>query len=745
MGFSLDELNEEQIKPVLDTEGAVLVTAGAGSGKTRLLTHRIAYLVQEKGVNKHSILAITFTNKAALEMRDRLEKFGLEHPRDMWIVTFHSFCLRILRIFIDKLSYDKNFSIYDDDDKEHLVRELIKKHGFDKDSVYKKALWVISDVKMKNISIEEYRNNNAYLDDIDEICTIFKEYQVELRRNNALDFDDLLIKAHTLLSTSQEVLEYCQNRFRYIHIDEFQDTNTIQYDLVRMIAAKYGNIFAVGDEDQSIYGWRGADFRNIFNFTNDFPGCRVYKLERNYRSTKNILSAANMLIKHNSQRLDKTLWTGNDEGEPIRFLRAGSEQDEANGVVSSIIGLVRSGKYKFSDIAILMRLNALTRSFEERLIQYGIPHKVFGGFKFFERKEIKDLLAYLKVLGNPADDEALARIINFPKRGIGDGTVAQLRHYGEVTGQSMSDVLLHVEQNEDLPLSVIKKVTAFSRLLHALYDKKKNASLTDLVTYLVSVLQLNTVYGGDSEEDRNRRLHVEEFVASVQQFEESNEGADISDYLQMVGLYADTDEMDDSDYVSLATVHSAKGLEFKVVYVVGMEESIFPIIRMDASEDEQEERRLFYVAITRARELLFVTYAATRFLYGQRKQMFPSRFLKEAGIAAQTPSYAGTRSTYGDAVRPSYASSSGETRRYTAATTSAPSSPPLRQRAEEAPKKQGNDFSRFTVGATVVHPKFGTGTIVAVSEERGGTYAQVAFEKVGKINLALEYAPLKLL
>ena len=420
MGICLDELDDEQIKPVLDTEGAVLVTAGAGSGKTRLLTHRIAYLVEEKGVDKHSILAITFTNKATLEMRERLEKFGLEHPRDMWIVTFHSFCLRILRMFIDKLSYDKNFSIYGDAEKEHIVKECIKKHDFCSDTIYKKSLWAISDMKMKNVSIEEYQKNHEYMDNIDEICTIIKAYQLELRKNNALDFDDLLIKAYQLLSTSQEVLDYCQNRFRYIHIDEFQDTNTIQYDLVRLIAEKYGNIFAVGDEDQSIYGWRGADFRNIFHFTHDFAGCRVYKLEQNYRSTQNILSAANKLIRHNTQRLDKTLWTGNGEGAPIEFLRAGSEQEEATGVVSSIVGLVRSGQYRFSDIAILMRLNALSRSFEEKLMQYGIPHKVFGGFKFFERKEIKDLLAYLKVLGNPADNEALVRIRSL-------GATAQLR------------------------------------------------------------------------------------------------------------------------------------------------------------------------------------------------------------------------------------------------------------------------------------------------------------------------------
>ncbi|MDE6398170.1 MAG: UvrD-helicase domain-containing protein [Clostridiales bacterium] len=728
----MDELNEEQLKPVLDTEGAVLVTAGAGSGKTRLLTHRIAYLVEEKGVRPYNILAITFTNKAANEMRERLQKMLPEAADGMLIATFHSMCVRILRRFINRLGYDRNFSIYGEDEKERIVKNSIKAHEYDVDAVYKKAIWSISDAKNAGLSPSDYKKLHDYYDYIDEICVLYEEYQQELRCNNALDYDDLLLVTYKLLRENAEALEYCQNRYLYIHVDEFQDTNTIQYDLVRLIAEKHGNIFAVGDEDQSIYGWRGADFRNIFNFTNDFAGCRVYKLEQNYRSTQNILAAANKLIRNNTARLDKTLWTGNGDGAPIEFLRAGSEQEEAAGVVSSIVGLVRSGQYKFSDIAVLMRLNALSRSFEEKLIQYGIPHKVFGGFKFFERKEIKDLLAYLKVLGNPADNEALVRIINFPKRGIGDGTVAQLRNYGALTGRSLSDIILHIGQNEDLPLSVVKKLGSFSELLQKLNEKKNNAGLTDLVCYLVSALGLNVLYGGDSEEERNRMLHVEEFVASVKQFEESNEGADLSDYLQMISLYSDTDEMDDGNYVSLATVHSAKGLEFKVVYIVGMEESIFPIIRMDASEDEQEERRLFYVAITRARERLFVTYAGSRFLYGQRKQMMPSRFLKEAGIVS-VPQYAPVRQSYG-----------GETKRYTAATVSSATTP-IRQQPAASPVKQSGDFSGFTVGASVSHPKFGAGTIVAVSEERGGTYAQVAFEKVGKITLALEYAPLKLL
>lgn len=733
MSYLLDELNEEQIKPVLDTEGAVLVTAGAGSGKTRLLTHRIAYLVQEKGVAPYNILAITFTNKAANEMRERLESMLSEDADGMLISTFHSMCVRILRRFIDRIGYSKNFSIYGEDEKERIVKNIIKAKEYDAEDLAKSAIWAISDAKNDGMSPDDYKSQNDYRDNIDEICTIFACYEEELRKNNALDYDDLLLVAYNLLRSNADALDYCRNRFRYIHVDEFQDTNTVQYDIVKLIAGRDGNIFAVGDEDQCIYGWRGADFRNIFNFTNDYPDCRVYKLQRNYRSTQNILAAANLLIKHNRSRLDKTLWTGNGDGDPIEFLRTGSENDEASAVVNSIIGLVRSGKYKCSDIAILMRLNALSRSFEERMLQYGIPHKIFGGFKFFERKEIKDLLAYLKVLSNPADNEAFARIINFPKRGIGDGTVAQLRNYSAVTGKSICETVLDIEKDSDLPTAVVKKLVPLSKLLKKLFESKENSGTTDFVIELINILGLNILYGEDTEESRNRLMHIEELVASVKQFEENNEGSSLEDYLQMVSLYSDTEEMDGSDYVSIATVHSAKGLEFKVVYIVGMEEGIFPIIRMDSADDEEEERRLFYVAITRAKERLFVTQSSSRFLYGQRKSQFPSRFLKEAGLI---PEYQAL--SYG-----SGAYTAGETRKYT---QSAPTSSaaPLRQSAQSAPTKQTGNLSGFVVGAKVVHPKFGKGTIINVTDEHNSKFAQVQFDTVGKINLALDYAPLKL-
>ena len=725
----MDDLNEEQIKPVLDTEGAVLVTAGAGSGKTRLLTHRIAYLVREKGIDPYRILAITFTNKAANEMRERLCAMIPEATDGMLIATFHSMCVRILRKFIDSLGYSRNFSIYGEDERERILKASIKSHEFEGEELLKKAAWSISDAKNSGYDPDGYKRAHEYYDYIDEICILYAEYQAELKRNNALDYDDLLLVAYRLLREDSAAREYCQNRFRYIHVDEFQDTNSIQYDLVRIIAAKYGNIFAVGDEDQSIYGWRGADFRNIFRFTEDFAGCRVYKLEQNYRSTKNILALANKVIANNASRLDKTLWTDNDDGSAVELYRAGGENEEAAAVLGSIAGLVRSGKYKFSDIAILMRLNALSKPFEEKLVQYGIPYKLFGGFKFFERKEVKDLLAYLKVLGNPSDTEALCRIVNFPKRGIGDGTVAQARNYAAVNGKRLYDVIVNIEQNADLPLSVVKKLSGFAEVLRQLQSKLREMSLGDFVSYLVTVLGLQTLYGDDTEENRNRLMNIQNFVQSVRQFTEENEGADLSDYLQMISLYSDTDEMDGGDYVSLATVHSAKGLEFKVVYIVGMEEGIFPIIRYDSSSDEEEERRLFYVAVTRAREKLFVTMAASRFLYGQRKQMFPSRFLREAGLLQSYASYNAQRSPS----RERYADAKP-----------APAQPPLRQTSAPSHTAGSVDLSRFAVGVRVTHPKFGGGTIRQISGEQGGTYAQVEFDKVGKVTLALEYAPLKI-
>ncbi|MDE7395411.1 MAG: UvrD-helicase domain-containing protein [Clostridiales bacterium] len=721
MNAILDALNEEQRKPVLDTEGAVLVTAGAGSGKTRLLTHRIAYLVLEKGVKPYHILAITFTNKAANEMKERLLRLLPDGATVMQISTFHSLCVRILRRFADKIGFTRNFSIYGEDEKGKLIKAIVKDKIYDAKQI-KKIIWSISDAKNAGLSPDEYKEAYPYYESIDETCAVYAAYQTELRKNNALDYDDLLLVTYRLLCENAEALEDCRNRYRYIHVDEFQDTNGVQYQIVRLLASGYGNVFAVGDEDQCIYGWRGADFQNIFNFTRDFPSCRVYKLEENYRSTKNILGAANLLIKHNRSRLDKTLWTSNAEGEAIGFLRANTESDEAAAVVNSIVSLVRNGEYRYRDVAILMRLNALSRSFEEKLIQYGIPSKVFGGFKFFDRKEVKDLLAYLEIVANPANNEAVLRVINVPRRGIGDSSIAQLRNYASVSGESLVASLLHIDETP-LPSALIKKLGGFAALIKELHQKVNECSLSDFVLYLIDRLQFKAMYNDGTDEGRDRMMHLDELIESVKQFEKNNEGASLSDYLQMTNLYSDTEEMDGGDYVSLATVHSAKGLEFKVVYIVGMENDIFPIVRYDGENDEEEERRLFYVAITRAKERLFVTYAASRFLQGERKIKVHSRFLEEAELLPQS--------------RPVYS--------YTPPVTSAtPSGKVIRQAPTAVPTANKKDLSGFVVGAKVLHPRFGVGEIMAINTEQSGTYAQVTFDKAGKLNLALEYAPLTL-
>ncbi|MBR6773586.1 MAG: UvrD-helicase domain-containing protein, partial [Clostridia bacterium] len=504
MNFDLTTLNQEQIKPVLDTEGAVLVTAGAGSGKTRLLTHRIAYLIKEKGVKPYNILAITFTNKAANEMRERLDKM-VESASSLWVFTFHALCVRILRKFIAGLGqgYNSNFSIYGESEKEHCIKRILKNMELEEDIV-KEVISSISDAKNQGLSPDEYKKANSWRNHIDVIAKAYFEYEKELRKSNSLDYDDLLNKAYYLLRTNDEAREYYQDKFHYIHVDEFQDTNTVQYNIVRVLAVKHGNVFVVGDEDQSIYGWRGANYANIFDFERDFK-CKSYKLEQNYRSTKNILALANKIIKNNKERKDKTLWTQNADGSGVIYYDARSDGDEADFVIKAINSLSNTGRYKLSDFAVLMRINALSRSFEERLISYGVPHKIYGGFKFYDRKEVKDLLAYLKILGNPNDVEAITRIINFPKRGIGEGTVKQLINYSAVTGQSLFEVIYSIETNPDLPNGVIKKVLPFSNVLQCMKKAKSTgASLYELTRYIIKLIGLKEYYSEDTEENETR-------------------------------------------------------------------------------------------------------------------------------------------------------------------------------------------------------------------------------------------------
>ncbi|MBQ7369875.1 MAG: UvrD-helicase domain-containing protein [Clostridia bacterium] len=639
----LEKLNEEQIKPVLETEGAVLVLAGAGSGKTRVLTSRIAYLISEKRVPADAILAITFTNKAANEMKERIEK--IVDARGMWVCTIHSMCVRILRMFATEAGVTQNFSIYSETERSNIIKKSFQECDFDDEKLLKNAKWHIANAKMLGLTPDRYAEEYAGDRDIDEVTKIYKRYQKHLKENNSLDFDDLLNETRNLLRRDENAREYLSGRFRYILVDEFQDTNAVQYEIVKLLSSTHGNLFAVGDDDQSIYGWRGAKIENILHFEKDFKDAKVFKLERNYRSTKSILQLANTVIKNNGKRKDKTLWTANEDGDKPRAHEAEEESSEARYVAHTIAGLMRQG-YKYSDFAILMRMNALTRSFEQEFTSDGIPYKVFGGFKFFERKEIKDLLAYLRLINNPFDSEAAVRIINFPKRGIGAKTVEALQNYAFETELSVYDALLDLDEI-GFTGATRQKLVDFRSLVKKWILESQDLPVNELVKQIVIDTNMRGAYSDNSDESINKLANIEEFINSVEEYCRLNEGASLTDYLNQVTLSSDTDEMDDSDYVTLATIHSVKGLEFKCVFIVGMEENILPVSRCVDNPDElEEERRLTYVAITRARERLYLTRSKSRYLYGKREPTMRSRFLKELAKEIELPREE-RRSSYG--------------------------------------------------------------------------------------------------
>lgn len=766
----LQKLNEEQIKPVMDTEGAVLVLAGAGSGKTRVLTSRIAYLVENKGAQPSSILAITFTNKAANEMKERLSAM-IDGAQSMWICTIHSMCVRILRLFADRLGYNKNFSIYSETERTAVIKRAFAESGLEDEKLLKNIKFHIANAKMLGQEPDEYERNNSDLKGIREITSVYAAYCDHLKKNNALDFDDLLTQTLRLLETDKDALEYLSGKFRYIHVDEFQDTNRVQYEIVRLLASKHGNLFAVGDDDQSIYGWRGAKIENILDFEKDFKGAKVYKLERNYRSTKNILKLANTVIKNNGRRKDKVLWTSNQEGVPAQYYQAETENDEALYVARTISQLMNTCGYKFSDFAVLMRINALSRAYEQEFAKYNVPFKVFGGFKFFERKEIKDLLAYLRVINNPFDSEAVTRIVNVPKRGIGAKTVETLEQYANETELSVYDAVLDVDS---LPLNAgsKQKVRAFGALLKELVIKGATMSADELIRDVINDSGILSMYADDSDESINKKANIDEFVNSVDEFCKMNKDATLSDYLNQVTLSSDTDDMDETDYVTVATIHSVKGLEFKTVFAVGMEENIFPVSRAAYDDDElEEERRLMYVAITRAEERLYFTRSRSRYLYGERSMTLPSRFMQELSsvMEVETP-----RSSYSDYTRrtvPGYGSSYsgyGARRSFSRQNSSdedefgyhsdLPSEPSqtsytsfsasagyrrTQQNAVPSSAKPGQkDYAAFKTGVRIRHPKFGEGVIISTKGEGAAKIANVSFPGLGIKSLSVQIAPI---
>ena len=754
-----EELNDIHKQAVLDTEGAVLVTAGAGSGKTRLLTHRIVHLIQDLNVPPYSILAITFTNKAAKEMRDRLETMTA-NTDGIWIFTFHAACVRILRHFIDKIGYGKNFTIYGDAETKSIVKRICKENDYE-DDFQKRILSEISNSKNDGITPDEYEAVHKYSSDAESIAKAYAEYQRTLKANNALDYDDLLIQTLRLLKSSVDAREYYQEKFKYIHIDEFQDTNTIQYEIVKILAGKYKNIFAVGDEDQCIYTWRGASIANIFDFQRDFK-CKVYKLEQNYRSTSNILKIANRIIKGNSQRLDKKLWTENGDGEKVVCFGAATDGFEADFVARKIYELTSSGEYSYSDCAVLLRLNALTRHFEERFLQYGIPHRVYGGFKFFDRKEVKDVLAYARISVNPADDEALLRIINFPRRGIGDASIEKLRAIASATNKSLFEVI--TTGGDNLGGALKTKLAEFGTVLSNLVAIAQTHSVVKYFNYLLHVvLDVESLFS-KSDDDRTRLENLNELINSVSEFATNNENGTLGDYLQTVSLYSDTDEMTDDNLVTIATVHSAKGLEFPVVFVVALEDGIFPSIRQGYEGDSshmEEERRLMYVAATRAKKRLFLTYSKSRFLYGETKYNLVSRFLTECGLVEKKEEPVGVKSSYGresgyggygggyayggqasggygsGTNKPSYGGD------YSASSAAGTYKSDFGKTVGAAPQKTGSDTaSRIRVGCKVSHKRLGKGEVIGIENQGNSVYAKINFERGGVMLLAVDFAPI---
>ncbi len=736
----LASLNDEQIKPVRDTEGPVLVIAGAGSGKTRVLTSRIAYILTEKCALPWEILAITFTNKAADEMKERISKMVGE-AEGMWVSTIHSMCTRILRKHISALGYDKNFTIYSDVDKDRVLKRLFTSGESEDERFLKNAKWHISNAKMLGMPPDRYLIEKAEEKDIDKYCEFYRKYEEELKASNALDFDDLLLKTRDLFLEHDDIRSEYSERFKYVHVDEFQDTNAVQYEIIRMLCQNHGNIFVVGDDDQSIYGWRGADINNILGFEKDFNGSKVYKLERNYRSTKRILRLANAIIRNNKERKQKELWTENDEGVRVETYAASDETNEATYAAVQIKSLMARG-YSASDFAVLMRINALSRVYEQEFLKYGIPYKVFGGFKFYERKEIKDLLAYFRILVNPLDNDAILRIINVPKRGIGDRTVSLMLDYAKDNGVCLYDGLLDVDKL-GLPTATRARITEFKDLIVSLVVDKETKSLTDLLECVLKKTNYLSMFDEDTDENFSKKANIGELQNSIKEFAELNPDSGLADFLNSVTLSSDIDEMDDGSYVTLATVHSVKGLEFRSVFICGLEEEVFPVSRAwESLGGLEEERRLMYVAITRAEERLFLTYAQSRFLFGKRQDTVRSRFVgelaKELGVPEQKPRYVREeRRFYGDVYggdEPDASPSYG--RMVTGAKSFMQSS---------KPKVVNENTDGYAVGKKVRHVKFGEGTIVAVKGSGNGKVVDVAFKGIGVKSLAVQYAPMELI
>lgn len=752
----LKKLNDEQREPASVIDGPVLVTAGAGSGKTRLLTHRIAYMVKEKGIFPNQILAITFTNKAANEMKERLGKM-IDGAENMWICTFHAMCSRILRRKIGLIGYTKSFSIYGDTEKNRVIKRIIEAKEIDINA--ETFAWHISNAKNNLMSAEEY---SKYIHDkkkCEIITKVYLEYENELFKANALDFDDLLVKTYKLFKENPDTLNFYQNKFKYIFVDEFQDTNTAQYELVKLLAGDNKNIFAVGDEDQCIYSWRGAQVENVKRFTKDFENCKIFKLEQNYRSTKNIINVANKVIKFNHSRIDKNLWTNNDNGSEIEIKQTYNDIEEAEFIAEKINDLVEDGGKKYSDFAILMRVNSLSRIIEEKLLTYNIPYRVYGGYKFFERKEIKDTTAYLYLIENPNDTEATLRILSFPKKGIGDVTISNLIEIAENNNISVLNLIMNAEKY-GVSGSLLSKLKPIQDLFNDLNEKKEAMDLNEFVEYLIKRVGIKEAIGTKTEDDLNKCLNIDDFVKSVNEYSSANQDASIDDFLQSITLMRDIDSMNESDdFVSLLTIHSAKGLEFDTVFIVGLNDGLFPLSRAINSPDPndlEEERRLMYVAITRAKNKLFLSRSKVKFNYESKKTEYtmPSRFLPEMFDDFKQKSSAVLKSNINENGFDSYLSQRAKKQSLDEKMSSHANIVNVsgninnsQSSAYESVSQvvKANDYSKFKKGTRVRHAHFGDGVVTLGVTDFASAFVTINFEKVGIKTLSLKYAKLEII
>ena len=738
-----DTLNGQQKEAVLHTEGPLLILAGAGSGKTRVLTHRIAYLIEEKGINPWNILAITFTNKAAGEMRERVDNLVGFGSESIWVSTFHSMCVRILRRHIDLLGFDTNFTIYDTDDQKTLMKDICKLLQIDTKLFRERSLLAaISQAKNELVTPEEFRIQAQGDFSRQKIASVYEEYEKQMRANNALDFDDLLVKAVQLFQTQADVLDYYQERFRYIMVDEYQDTNTVQFELVRLLSAKYRNLCVVGDDDQSIYKFRGANIRNILDFEQVFPDAKVIKLEQNYRSTSNILNAANAVIRHNHGRKDKTLWTDNGEGDKISVRQFDTAFDEAEYIVGDIRERVESGKAAYNDHAILYRTNAQSRMFEEKFVTANIPYKIVGGINFYARREIKDLLAYLKTIDNGRDDLAVRRIINVPKRGIGLTSINRVQEYASGREIGFYEALRAVNLIPNIGRGA-SKLESFVALIEHFKTDAKELTISELMQEILEETgYIESLKEEGSEEAESRIENIDELISKITAYEETcedrDEPATLNGFLEEVALVADIDSLDESnDYVVLMTLHSAKGLEFPHVYLAGMEDGIFPsymTITADDPEEVEEERRLCYVGITRAEEELTLTCARRRMIRGETQYNKMSRFLKEIPMELLSTGAVFQKPEPEEERKPSAYQQARQAFRAKAFVQ------PGAARSFGSPKGEGPGYQ---VGDRVRHVKFGEGTVTAMVEGGRDYEVTVDFDGPGTKKMFAAFAKLQ--